>query len=106
MERTAIGILFTFLFVTLLLTPVTALDDSDLSPPQFGSMAHPDQPFPLSQLLVIIQTSTLPNADTDNRFYVNLMRDGRMIYYSVADKEVSSVVETLYELFCKPVRKT
>ena len=36
---------------------------------------------------------------------VHTRREGRMIYYSVADKEVSSVVETLYELFCKPVRK-
>lgn len=35
---------------------------------------------------------------------VNTRREGRMIYYSVAGKEVSSVVETLYELFCKPVR--
>ena len=36
---------------------------------------------------------------------VNTRREGRMIYYSVADKEVSSVVETLYDLFCKPVRE-
>jgi DNA-binding transcriptional ArsR family regulator len=36
---------------------------------------------------------------------VKTRRDGRMIYYSVADKEVSSVVETLYDLFCKPVRE-
>jgi len=35
---------------------------------------------------------------------VNTRREGRMIYYSVAGKEVSSVVETLYELFCRPVR--
>ncbi len=35
---------------------------------------------------------------------VNARRDGRMIFYSIADREVSSVVETLYELFCKPVR--
>ncbi|MEO0542513.1 MAG: metalloregulator ArsR/SmtB family transcription factor [Pseudomonadota bacterium] len=31
-------------------------------------------------------------------------RDGRMIYYSIAGSDVSSVVETLYELFCTPVR--
>lgn len=36
---------------------------------------------------------------------VNTRREGRMIYYSVADKEVSSVVETLYDLFCKSVRE-
>lgn len=37
---------------------------------------------------------------------VKARRDGRMIYYSIGDKEVSSVVETLYDLFCKPVRNT
>jgi DNA-binding transcriptional ArsR family regulator len=31
-------------------------------------------------------------------------RDGRMIYYAISNEEVSSVVETLYDLFCKPVR--
>ncbi len=35
---------------------------------------------------------------------VRTRRDGRMIYYSISDHEVSSVVETLYDLFCKPVR--
>lgn len=32
---------------------------------------------------------------------VNTRRDGRMIYYSIADEEVSSVIATLYGLFCK-----
>lgn len=35
---------------------------------------------------------------------VNTRREGRMIYYSVAGEEVSSVVETLYDLFCRSVR--
>lgn len=35
---------------------------------------------------------------------VTSRREGRMIYYAIADQEVTSVVETLYELFCKPVR--
>ncbi|MCC0029257.1 MAG: winged helix-turn-helix transcriptional regulator [Brucellaceae bacterium] len=35
---------------------------------------------------------------------VTARRDGRMIYYSIVDEEVSSVIETLYGLFCKPVR--
>ena len=35
---------------------------------------------------------------------VNTRRDGRMIYYSLASKEVTSVIGTLYDLFCKPVR--
>lgn len=36
---------------------------------------------------------------------VQSRREGRMIYYKIADEEVSSIVETLYELFCKPVRQ-
>lgn len=35
---------------------------------------------------------------------VETRREGRMIYYSVAGEEVASVVETLYDLFCTPVR--
>ncbi|MCV0396274.1 MAG: metalloregulator ArsR/SmtB family transcription factor [Rhizobiaceae bacterium] len=35
---------------------------------------------------------------------VNTRREGRTIYYSIASKEVSSVIETLYDLFCAPVR--
>ncbi len=35
---------------------------------------------------------------------VQSRRDGRMIYYSLVDDEVSSIIETLYELFCKDVR--
>lgn len=36
---------------------------------------------------------------------VKTRRDGRMIYYSISDQEVSSVVETLYDLFCREVRE-
>lgn len=36
---------------------------------------------------------------------VNTRREGRVIYYSIASQEVSSVIETLYALFCAPVRK-
>ena len=36
---------------------------------------------------------------------VNTRRDGRTIYYSIASAEVSSVIETLYQLFCAPVRE-
>ena len=36
---------------------------------------------------------------------VNARRDGRTIHYSIADEEVSTVIETLYELFCRPVRE-
>jgi DNA-binding transcriptional ArsR family regulator len=32
-------------------------------------------------------------------------REGRLIFYSIADKDVSSIIESLYELFCKPVRQ-
>lgn len=36
---------------------------------------------------------------------VNTRRDGRVVYYSIASAEVSSVIGTLYDLFCAPVRK-
>lgn len=35
---------------------------------------------------------------------VTTRREGRTIFYRIADKEVGTVVESLYELFCKPVR--
>jgi DNA-binding transcriptional ArsR family regulator len=33
---------------------------------------------------------------------VKTRREGRMIYYSVANDEVAQLVELLYEFFCKP----
>ena len=36
---------------------------------------------------------------------VHTRREGRVIYYSIASAEVSSVIETLYDLFCASVRK-
>jgi DNA-binding transcriptional ArsR family regulator len=35
---------------------------------------------------------------------VDTRREGRMIYYSILNHEVSSVIGTLYTLFCAPVR--
>jgi DNA-binding transcriptional ArsR family regulator len=35
---------------------------------------------------------------------VNTRREGRVIYYSIMSAEVSSVIATLYDLFCAPVR--
>lgn len=35
-----------------------------------------------------------------NERLVKTRRDGRMIYYSIADERVSSVVGTLYGLYC------
>lgn len=35
---------------------------------------------------------------------VDTRREGRMIYYSILNKEVGSVIGTLYTLFCAPVR--
>jgi DNA-binding transcriptional ArsR family regulator len=32
---------------------------------------------------------------------VETRRDGRQIYYSIADERVSTVVSTLYDLYCK-----
>ncbi|MDP2118448.1 MAG: metalloregulator ArsR/SmtB family transcription factor [Hoeflea sp.] len=36
---------------------------------------------------------------------VDTRREGRMIYYSIINQEVSSVIGTLYTLFCAPVRQ-
>ncbi len=36
---------------------------------------------------------------------VTTRRNGRMIYYSLAEGEVSALIETLYEFFCKPLRE-
>lgn len=35
---------------------------------------------------------------------VTSRREGRMIYYRISDGDVGSVIESLYDLFCKPVR--
>jgi DNA-binding transcriptional ArsR family regulator len=35
---------------------------------------------------------------------VNTRREGRAIYYSIASEEVSSIINTLYDLFCAPAR--
>lgn len=35
---------------------------------------------------------------------VNTRRDGRTIYYSIAGAEVASIIKSLYQLFCAPVR--
>jgi DNA-binding transcriptional ArsR family regulator len=37
---------------------------------------------------------------------VKTKRDGRNIYYSIADGEVASVVDTLHKLFCQPSSKS
>lgn len=35
---------------------------------------------------------------------VSTRREGRQIYYRIVDKEVNTIIESLYDLFCKPVR--
>jgi DNA-binding transcriptional ArsR family regulator len=35
---------------------------------------------------------------------VTTRRDGRVIYYSIAGSEVSAIIDSLYRLFCAPVR--
>lgn len=35
---------------------------------------------------------------------VTTRRDGRLIYYATASAEVSSIISTLYDLFCAPLR--
>ena len=34
---------------------------------------------------------------------VQTRRDGRQIYYSIASVEASTLISTLYELYCKPI---
>ena len=36
---------------------------------------------------------------------VTTRRDGRQVYYQIVDGEVSTLIESLYDLFCKPVRE-
>lgn len=36
---------------------------------------------------------------------VKTRRDGRSIYYSIADEEVSALIGALYEIFCRKVRE-
>ena len=35
---------------------------------------------------------------------VETRREGRMVYYSIATDDVVAIVNTLYDLFCAPVR--
>ena len=35
---------------------------------------------------------------------VSSRRDGRMIYYRIADEEVTSIIGALYDVFCRDVR--
>ncbi len=36
---------------------------------------------------------------------VSTRRDGRMVYYSIANDEVARLVEMIYEFFCKPAQE-
>lgn len=36
---------------------------------------------------------------------VTTRREGRMVYYSIANDETARLVEMLYEFFCKPARE-
>ena len=36
---------------------------------------------------------------------VSTRRDGRMVYYSIANDEVAQLVEMIYEFFCKPAKE-
>ncbi len=61
----------------------------------------------------IEQTVQLPQATVSQQLarlrldnLVVTRREGRLIYYRIADKDVSTIIESLYDLFCKPVRKT
>ena len=36
---------------------------------------------------------------------VSTRREGRMVYYSIANDEVAQLVEMIYEFFCKPAQE-
>ncbi len=53
---------------------------------------------------------TLPQASVSQQLarlrfdrLVTTRRDGRMVYYRIADDEISSIIGALYNLFCRPV---
>jgi DNA-binding transcriptional ArsR family regulator len=57
------------------------------------------------------QTLSMPQAAVSQQLarlrfdrLVNTRRDGRTIYYSIANTEISGIIEELYTLFCAPVR--
>lgn len=61
----------------------------------------------------IEKTLALPQATVSQQLarlrldkLVATRRDGRLIYYRIADKDVKTIVLTLYDLFCKPVRSS
>ena len=37
--------------------------------------------------------------------FVETRRDGRTVYYRIIDKQVGTIVESLYELFCGPAEE-
>lgn len=37
--------------------------------------------------------------------FVSTRREGRQVYYRIVDGEVNTIIESLYDLFCKPVRE-
>jgi len=36
---------------------------------------------------------------------VETRKEGRSVYYRIADKDITRIVESLYDMFCKPVRE-
>ena len=59
----------------------------------------------------IEQTVQLPQATVSQQLarlradaLVSTRREGRMVYYRLADGGVGSLIESLYELFCAPLR--
>lgn len=59
----------------------------------------------------IEQTIKLPQATVSQQLarlrldkLVTSRREGRQIYYRIVNRDVGAVVESLYDIFCKPVR--
>ena len=74
-----------------------------------GEIVYPPRLLPANMRMKAILT--MPQAAVSQQLarlrlegLVQSRRDGRMIYYSLMNDEVSSIISSLYELFCKDVR--
>ena len=56
----------------------------------------------VSQQLARLRIDGLVSARREGRMIY--YREGRMIYYRIVDTEMATIIGTLYDLFCAPVR--
>jgi hypothetical protein len=79
-NRSSFGILFALLIVFVLTSPFAALEGTQASGLLTEPGVYQGDSFPVSQMLVIVENSTLANAGTTSHFVVNLMRGSRVLY--------------------------